>query len=111
MWNPSSFTVSVKVWLAFGNTPLAAVMVIGNRPPEVGVPESTPALVTATPGGSEPDSLNEGPGVPVAVTVKVPAEPSVNAVELAEVITGGASTVSGDDADMDRGIPSRVPDT
>ena len=40
------------------------------------------------PVGNAPDSLSEGVGVPVAVTVKVPAEPTVKVVLPALVIAG-----------------------
>ncbi len=58
---------------------LCAVNEIGNVPLAVAVPLSTPVLeLNATPFGSVPDSLRVGVGDPVAVTVKVPAEPTVN---------------------------------
>ena len=65
----------VKSWDASGETPLVAVMVIGKEPDWVDVPESTPALERVTPFGSDPVLLKVGVGVPVAVTVKVPAKP------------------------------------
>ena len=60
--------------------------------PDAGVPLSVAvpfALVTnVTPLGSAPLSLTDGVGVPVAVTVKLPAVPTVNVVLLALVIAG-----------------------
>jgi hypothetical protein len=41
-----------------------------------------------TPLGSVPVSLSDGVGVPVVVTVKLPAVPTVNVVLLALVIVG-----------------------
>jgi hypothetical protein len=49
--------------------------------------------VKLTPLGRAPDSDREAVGTPVEVTVKVPAVPSVNVVELPLVIDGGPSTV------------------
>ena len=53
-------TVSTKDWLAFGLTPLLAVIVIGYVPPEVGVPERVavplPLSTKLTPFGSAPVS-------------------------------------------------------
>jgi len=50
--------------------------------------------VNVTPVGNAPVSLKVGLGVPVAVTVNVPAVPTVNVVLLALVITGAVFTVS-----------------
>ena len=89
-------TVSVNVWVALGLVPLAAVMVIAKLPPvpAAGVPESTPLVeLRVTPFGSVPDSLKVGAGLPVAVTVKVPADPTVKVVEFAEVIDGAVAKV------------------
>jgi hypothetical protein len=77
----------------------------------VGVPDRTPVVVSVTPVGRAPDSVNVGAGEPVAVTVNVPAAPFVNVVLLAEVITGGALTDRGDDAEIATGRPSSVPAT
>ncbi len=66
-------TVRVKLWVALGVTPLAAVMVIGKVPLAVGVPDRRPADEKRTPVGSVPTSVKVGAGDPVAVTVKVPA--------------------------------------
>jgi len=54
-------------------------------------------VLNVTPAGSEPVSLSVGAGVPVAVTVNVPAVPTVNVVLLALVIDGatvGAAAVN-----------------
>jgi uncharacterized membrane protein len=99
----SSCTVSVKLCVAAGLTPLLAVMVSGYVPfvPVAGVPLSVavwfPLLVNVTPLGSAPVSVIVGVGVPVVVTVKVPAPPTVKVVLLALVIAGAwfaALTVS-----------------
>lgn len=85
------FTVSVKFWVAFGLIPLLAVKVMLYVPPvpEAGVPLRTPVpALKVTPLGSAPLSLNAGAGTPLAVTVKVPAIPTVKVVLLALVIAG-----------------------
>jgi hypothetical protein len=57
--------------------------------PAAGVPLRTPVVVLkVTPLGSAPNSLSVGFGVPVAVTVKLPAKPSTNVVLIALIITG-----------------------
>lgn len=43
-----------------------------------------------TPGGSAPDSVSEGVGVPVAVMVKLATEPAVKVV-LAALVMAGAT--------------------
>ncbi len=54
-----------------------------------GVPLRTPvAVLKETPAGKAPDSERVGAGDPPAVTVKVPAVPTVNTVLLALVIVG-----------------------
>jgi hypothetical protein len=65
-------TVSVKLWIPFGETPFDAVKVMGNVPLVLGVPPKTPA-VNVTPVGSVPDSVIVGVGIPVAVTVHEPS--------------------------------------
>src|SRR6202035_4003559 len=85
-------TVRVKLWTASDPTPLWAVKVIGKEPLTVGVPESTPPE-KVTPAGRAPDSVMVGVGLPVAVTVNVPAEPFVKAAPLAEVMEAGTPTV------------------
>jgi hypothetical protein len=87
-------TVSVKLWLAGVPTPLLAVKVREYVPPvpDAGVPLSVavpfPLSLNVTPLGSAPDSVSEGVGVPVVVTVKLPAVPTVNVVLFALVIAG-----------------------
>jgi len=74
-----------------------ALKVIGYVPPvpAPAVPLRTPVVVlNVTPVGSAPVSLNVGAGNPVAVTVNVPAVPTVNVVLLALVMAGGWPTVS-----------------
>ena len=52
--------------------------------PAAGVPDSTPAVaLRVTPLGRVPVSVKVGAGKPVAVTVKVPAVPTVKVVESA----------------------------
>jgi hypothetical protein len=90
-------TVSVKSCVAFGFTPLLAVMTIEYgllvALPAAGVPESRPAELRVTPVGRAPVSLKVGVGLPDAVTVNVPAEPTVKVVESAEVIVGAVGVV------------------
>ena len=57
-----------------------------------------------TPEGSEPVSLNVMPGLPVAVTLKVPAVFSVNVVFGAEVNTGDPVTATV--ADLADAVPA-----
>jgi len=89
-------TVNLKFWVAFGEMPFEAVMVIGYVPPvfAAGVPLSTPADERVTPLGSAPVSLKVGAGKPVAVTVNDPADPTVNVVLAALVIESAWLTVS-----------------
>jgi hypothetical protein len=54
--------------VALGNVPLAAVIVPGNVPGVVGVPEITPALLIVSPAGN-PDAVNVIGAVPLATTV------------------------------------------
>ena len=90
----AALIVRVKLCVAFVPTPFAAVMVSAKVPlvPAAGVPARVAVpfelFVNVTPVGSAPDSLSEGVGEPVAVTVNVPAVPIVNAVLLALVIAG-----------------------
>jgi len=63
--------------------------------PAPGVPLSTPVPgLNVTPVGNVPVSLNVGLGVPVAVTVNVPAVPTVKVVLFALGIPGAMFTVS-----------------
>ena len=87
----------MKLCVAFGVTPFAAVMVMGYTPPVVaaGVPLRTPPELRVTPLGRLPVvTLNVGTGKPVAVTVKVPGVPVVKVVLAPLVIVGGKSTES-----------------
>jgi hypothetical protein len=105
-------TVSVKLWVAEGDTALPAVMMIGNDPPSAVVPDSTPVVgFRVIPVGSVPDSENVGVGVPVAVTVKVPGVLGWNVVLEADVITGAAGTpqVAEGDAANRLGLTSTFP--
>jgi hypothetical protein len=71
------------------------VNVIGYVPPAVGVPDRIPAAVlNVTPFGSVPLSVHVGAGVPVAVTLNVPAVPTVNVTLFALVIDGAEFTVN-----------------
>ena len=58
---PKGTTVKVKDWVASGETPFEAVMVIGKVPDSVGVPERTPP-VKVTPEGRAPVSVRAGVG-------------------------------------------------
>jgi hypothetical protein len=90
-----ALTESVKLWLAFGNTPFCAVIVTAYVPPDVGVPERTPvAGLNVTPAGSVPLSVNVGVGTPIAVTVNDPAVADVNVALFPLVIAGAELTVS-----------------
>ena len=88
-------TVSVNDCVAFGSTPLDAVIVsryippvpAAGVPPRVAVP--LPLFVKVTPVGSAPVSLIvEAVGVPLVVIVNVPALPAVNVVALVLVTAG-----------------------
>src|SRR5439155_20112397 len=90
------FTLRVKLWLAGLPMPLLAVIVREYVPPFPGatVPLSVavpfPLSTNVTPLGSTPVAVSDGVGVPVAVTVKLPAVPAINVVLLALVIAGAA---------------------
>jgi len=88
-------TVSVKLCVALGPTPLLAMMVNVYMPPvpAAGVPRSTPNEVNATPLGRAPDSVKVGAGNPVAVTANEPNVPTVKVVWFALVIAGAWPTV------------------
>jgi hypothetical protein len=84
-------TVNVKDWVASVPTPLAAVKVSGYVPtvPTAGVPLNTPVPGTkVTPDGRAPVAERVGAGDPVAVTVNVPAAPTVKVVLFALVMAG-----------------------
>ena len=93
-----ALTARVKLWVAGLPAPVA-VMVIGYEAadPLAGVPASVAVpswlSVKVTPLGREPVSDSAGTGVPVVVTVKVPAVPWVKVVVLAEVMAAGVLTV------------------
>src|SRR6202000_2678026 len=96
----AALTVTVKVWTAFGETPLEAVIVNewGPPAPAPGVPARVavplPLSVKAMPAGRAPLSDRVAVGKPVVVTVNVPAVPTRNVVLLALVMAGASSTVS-----------------
>jgi hypothetical protein len=89
-------TVSVKVCVPSAPAPLWAMIVNEYVPPlpAAGVPLSVPVVASVTPLGSAPVSLMVGAGNPVAVTVNVPAVPTVKVVLVALVIAAGWFTVS-----------------
>ena len=93
-----ALTARVKLWVAGLPAPVA-VMVIGYEAadPLAGVPASVAVpswlSVKVTPVGREPVSDSAGTGVPVVVTVNVPAVPWVKVVVLAEVMAAGVLTV------------------
>src|SRR5689334_19621739 len=94
------FTVRVNDWVASGETPLLAVMVIGNDPPVVAVPARvavpSPLSVNVTPLGSDPVLvIVVAAGTPgTVVTVNESATPVVKVAWSALVICGGWLTVS-----------------
>jgi hypothetical protein len=87
-------TVSVNGCDVGVPTPLVAVRLSAYVPPlpDAAVPLSIalpfPLSVNIRPVGSVPDSLKDGVGVPVVVTVKLPAAPTVKIALLALVIVG-----------------------
>src|SRR5205823_5546445 len=91
----ASSTVKAKLWLAGDPTPLLAVNVTEYVLPVAiaGVPASVPVpfplSIKVMPPGSAPVSANDGVGLPVAVTVKVPAVPTTSVILFALVIAGG----------------------
>ena len=87
-------TVNVNACVAAGAVPVA-VMLNANTPAAVGVPANTPALVKVTPAGSALAVVKVGGGEPVAVTLKVPAAPTVKTVAAALVNAGGTGTGEG----------------
>ena len=80
----------LNAWMALGNVPLAAVMVPLNVPAVVGVPAMTPALLIATPPG-KPVAVNVIGAVPVAVTVRLYATPTVPVAGGAALVIVGAT--------------------
>jgi hypothetical protein len=94
----TGFTVSTKLWLAVGLTPLEAVSVRGYVPPAPtgGVPAMVavplPLFKNVTLCGRVPvweTAIPAPPGNPVVVTVKEPADPVVN-VACDALVTAGA---------------------
>ena len=88
-----ALVVRVKFCVAAVPTPLLAVNMIGNVaavpvgvPPSVAVP--FPLSLNVTPLGNAPDSVSDGAGAPVVVTVKFAGLPTVNVVLLALVMAG-----------------------
>lgn len=77
--------VSVNACVAAGGVPVA-VIVIGNTPAVDGVPASTPADVNVIPAGR---AVDVKVGEFVAVTVYVPATPTVKVVAATLVNAGG----------------------
>lgn len=73
-----------------------AVITTGYVPavPEPGVPESTPPVLNATPLGIAPFAVNVEADEPEAVTLKLPAVPTVKVVVAALVIAGPTDRVS-----------------
>ena len=62
--------------------------------PLAGVPDKTPVPARKlTPSGSAPVTKRVGDGEPLAVTVKVPADSTVNVVAFALLITGDGPAV------------------
>src|SRR5687768_479638 len=59
------FTTSVNPCVALAPIAFEAVTVIGKLPPEAGVPESSPPVLSVTPEGSVPVAVNVGAGKPV----------------------------------------------
>ena len=90
-------TVRVKDWVASGVTPLEASMVkrvdalLGRGAGQGG--RAVPVVGEGHPGGQAPVSDRDGVGVPVVVTVKDPALPSVKVALSPEVMVGAPSTV------------------
>jgi hypothetical protein len=93
-----AFTVRVKLCVALGNAPLAAVNVSEYVPPVAvaGDPLSTPVLgLNVTPDGRVPAvRLTVGDGDPVAVTVNDPATPTLKVALAALVITGATDAIT-----------------
>ena len=91
-----SVTVSVKFWVAAVPTPLVAVKVRLYTPPVpvAGVPASTVPLKVTPLGSVPPVWVNIGAGKPLAVGVKLPADPAAKVVALALVKAAAWLTVS-----------------
>ena len=97
----SSSTVSVKLCVALGKTPLEAVIVrlytpadpAGGVPARVAVP--LPLSVKETPLGSVPVHSSAGMGTPVAVMIKALSSSIVKLTLLALVIAGASGSLGG----------------
>ena len=76
--------------VALGNVPLAAVIVPLNVPAVVGAPAIVPALLIVTPPG-KPAAVNVIGAVPVAVTAKLYATPTVPVAGGAALVIVGAT--------------------
>jgi hypothetical protein len=91
-------TVSLKLWVAFGVTPLFAVRVRLKTPPAVGVPDNLAVpswlSVKLTPLGRAPVSVMAAIGNPVVLIVKEPAAPIGKLALLTVVNAGACVTVS-----------------
>ena len=83
------FTVSVKLCVG-APAVFVAFRVIGYEPPvpAAGVPLNNPAVLSVTPLGSVPVSVNVGAGYPLAVAWNEPAVPTVNVVLVPLVKAG-----------------------
>ena len=95
IWRPP--IVKVKNWVALLPWPFDAMKPIWKLPVWGEVPARVPVPlafgVKVIPDGRLPNSETVGVGVPVVVTVKLPATLWVNVVALAEVMAGAWSTV------------------
>ena len=81
-------TVIVTVVVVLGLTPFEAVIVTGDDPDAVGVPEITPVVPSSVSPAGSPVAVKVGDGVPVAVTVYEYGCPTVAGVGAPEVIVG-----------------------
>ena len=90
-------TISTNAWLVVP-VPFLAVKVSGNDPAAVGVPDRVPVpfrlSVKVTPVGRPPARPSVGAGVPVVVTLKLKALPSVTVAAAALVMASPLFTVS-----------------
>ena len=91
-------TTMVKGWVAFGLTPLLALMVRLVVPVTVPVPESRavplPLSVNDSPAGRLPVSVMAGVGEPVVVTAAAPAWLTVKKALLPLVMAGAAAALT-----------------
>ena len=88
-------TLNVNDCVAFGSVPLLAVMVIDELPIAAADPEIVavpfPLSVKFTPAGNDPVLAKADTGLPVVVTVKLPAVPAVKVTLFALVIAGACT--------------------